>query len=142
MTIKRFGDATMIADMVVHGGIAYLAGQVAEDPVSPSVYEQTKNILKQIDDLLAQANSDKTRLLKTNIWLSDIATFAEMNKAWGEWVPKGQAPARATKSRPKLAGPQWKVEIMADGRLHRLALGVGVPRRAPNKRLDEAKEPK
>jgi enamine deaminase RidA (YjgF/YER057c/UK114 family) len=111
MTIKRFGDATMIADMVVHGGIAYLAGQVAEDPVSPSVYEQTRNILKQIDELLAQANSDKTRLLKTNIWLADISTFAEMNKAWGEWVPKGQAPARATVE-AKLAGPQWKVEIM------------------------------
>ena len=90
---------------------SYLAGQVAEDPVSPSVYEQTKNILKQIDDLLAQANSDKTRILKTNIWLSDISTFAEMNKAWGEWVPKGQAPARATVE-AKLAGPQWKVEIM------------------------------
>lgn len=111
MTIKRFGEATMIADMVVHNGIAYLAGQVAEDPVSPSVYEQTRNILKQIDDLLAQANSDKTRLLKTNIWLADISTFPEMNKAWGEWIPKGQAPARATVE-SKLAGPQWKVEIM------------------------------
>jgi enamine deaminase RidA (YjgF/YER057c/UK114 family) len=111
MTLKRFGDATVIADMVVHNGVAYLAGHVAEEPVSPSVYEQTKNILKQIDELLAQANSDKTRLLKTNIWLSDISTFAEMNKAWGEWVPKGQAPARATVE-AKLAGPQWKVEIM------------------------------
>ena len=111
MTIKRFGEPTLIADMVVHDGIAYLAGQVAEDPVPSSVYEQTKNILKQIDELLAQANSDKTRILSTNIWLSDISTFSEMNKAWGEWVPKGQAPARATVE-AKLAGPQWKVEIM------------------------------
>jgi len=111
MTIKRFGDATHIADMVVHNGIAYLAGQVAEEPVSPSVYEQTKNILKQIDALLAEAKSDKTRILKTNIWLSDISTFAEMNRAWGEWVPKGQAPARATVE-AKLADPKWKVEIM------------------------------
>ena len=111
MTIKRFGDATMLADMVVSNGIAYLSGQVAEDPVPSSVYEQTKNILKQVDDLLAQANSDKTRILTTNIWLVDISTFAEMNKAWGEWIPKGQAPARATVE-AKLAGPQWKVEIM------------------------------
>jgi len=111
MSIKRFGDATTIADMVVHNGIAYLAGQVAEDPVSPSVYEQTRNILKQIDALLAEAKSDKTRLLKVNIWLTDISTFSEMNKAWGEWIPKGQAPARATVE-SKLAGPQWKVEIM------------------------------
>jgi len=111
MSIKRFGDAITIADMVVHNGIAYLAGQVAEDPVPSSVYEQTKNILKQIDALLAQANSDKTRILTTNIWLADMATFPEMNKAWGEWVAKGQAPARATVE-SKLVGPQWKVEIM------------------------------
>src|SRR5262245_20966704 len=111
MSIKRFGDATILADMVVHNGTAYLSGQVAEDPVSPSVYEQTKNILKQIDELLAEAKPDKTRLLKANIWLTDISTFAEMNKAWGEWVPKGQAPARATVE-AKLARPHWKVEIM------------------------------
>ena len=111
MTIKRFGDATMIADMVVHNGIAYLAGQVAEDPVSPSVYEQTKNILKQIDETLAQAGTDKTKILKANIWLTDISTFAEMNKAWAEWVSKGNAPARATVE-SKLADPKYKVEIM------------------------------
>ena len=111
MSIKRFGDATLIADMVVHNGIAYLAGQVAEDPVPSSVYEQTRNILKQIDDLLAQANSDKTRLLKANIWLTDISTFSEMNKAWAEWVSKGNAPARATVE-SKLADPKYKVEIM------------------------------
>ena len=61
MTLKRFGDATVIADMVVHNGVAYLAGHVAEDPISPSVYEQTKNILKQIDETLAQAKTDKTQ---------------------------------------------------------------------------------
>ena len=111
MTIKRFGDATMIADMVVHNGLAYLAGQVAEDPVPASVYEQTKNILKQIDETLAQAGTDKTKILKANIWLSDISTFAEMNKAWAEWVSKGNAPARATVE-SKLADPKYKVEIM------------------------------
>ena len=111
MTIKRFGDAKVIADMVVHNGVAYLAGHVAEDPISPSVYEQTKNVLKQIDETLAQAKTDKSRLLRTNIWLSDISTFQEMNKAWKEWIPAGQAPARATVE-AKLANPAYKVEIM------------------------------
>jgi enamine deaminase RidA (YjgF/YER057c/UK114 family) len=111
MTIKRLGDATHIADAVIHGDVVYLAGAVAEEPVSSSVYEQTKNILQQIDTLLAQAGSDKTKLLRTQIFLADISTFAEMNKAWGEWVPKGQAPARATVE-AKLADPQWKVEIV------------------------------
>ena len=49
MSIKRIGDSGTISDAVVHNGVAYLAGHVTEEPVSPSVYEQTKNILKQID---------------------------------------------------------------------------------------------
>lgn len=111
MTIKRIGDATTIADAVVHGDTVYLAGHVAEDQSSASVYEQTKNILAQIDATLAAAGSDRTKMLRANIWLADISTFPEMNKAWGEWVPKGQAPARATVE-AKLADPAWKVEIM------------------------------
>ena len=111
MSIKRIGDHGNLCDAVVHNGLAYLAGHVADDPVSSSVYEQTKNILKQIDETLAQAGSDKSKILKANIWLSDISTFAEMNKAWAEWLPKGHAPARATVE-SKLVDPKWKVEIM------------------------------
>lgn len=111
MTIQRFGDTNTISDMVIFGGVAYLAGQVAEDPVPASVYDQTKNILKQIDDLLSKAGTDKSRILKANVWLADIATIGEMNKAWYEWISKGNAPARATVE-AALAAPQWKVEIM------------------------------
>ena len=82
MSLKRLGDPSVIADAVIHNNIVYLAGQVAEDPVSASVYEQTKNILGQIDALLKEAGTDKTKIIKTNIWLSDISTFQDMNKAW------------------------------------------------------------
>lgn len=58
MNIKRLGDPSEISDAVICGSIVYLAGAVAEDPVSPSVYEQTKNVLQQIDDLLKQAGTD------------------------------------------------------------------------------------
>lgn len=111
MSLKRLGDPSFISDAVIHNNIVYLAGQVAEDPVSASVYEQTKNILSQIDALLKEAGSDKTKIIKANIWLSDITTFQEMNKAWKEWVAQGNAPARATVE-AKLADPKWKVEIM------------------------------
>jgi enamine deaminase RidA (YjgF/YER057c/UK114 family) len=111
MSIKRIGDSGNISDAVVHNGVVYLAGHVAEEPVAASVYEQTKNVLKQIDETLQQAGSDKTKILKTNIWLSDMSTFGEMNKAWAEWLPRGHAPARATVE-SKLADPKWKVEIM------------------------------
>lgn len=111
MSLKRLGDPTTISDAVIHNNVVYLAGQVAEDPVSPSVYEQTRNILGQIDALLKEAGTDKTKIIKANIWLADISTFADMNKAWKEWVATGQAPARATVE-AKLADPKWKVEIM------------------------------
>ncbi len=113
MTLKRLGDPNFIADAVIHGDTVYLAGVVSEDPISDSVYEQTKSILSQIDATLAQAGSDKSKLIKTNIWLSDISTFEEMNRAWKEWLPQGQAPARATVE-AKLADPSWKVEIMVN----------------------------
>jgi len=112
MTIKRLGDVNTIADAVIHNGVAYLAGQVAEDPVPNSVYEQTKKVLGQIDNVLKQAGSDKTKLLKTNIWLADITTFDEMNRAWQEWLPEGCAPARATVEAKLAYHPKWAVEIM------------------------------
>ena len=110
MSIKRIGDHGNLCDAVVHGGLAYLAGHVAEDPISPSVYEQTKNILKQIDETLAQAGTDKTKILKANIWLTDISTFDEMNAVWDAWVPRGNTPGRATVE-AKLAAAPLKVEI-------------------------------
>ncbi len=114
MSIKHLGDKTShISEATIHNGVIYLSGQVAEDPVSPSVYEQTKNVLAQIDAVLAEAGSDKAHILKANVWLADIADYPEMNRAWKEWVAYGRAPARATVE-SKLAFPKWKVEIMVE----------------------------
>jgi enamine deaminase RidA (YjgF/YER057c/UK114 family) len=97
---------------VVHGDRVYLAGIVADD-TSADVKGQTEQILATIDALLAEAGSDKTKLLKANIWLSDMSTFGEMNAAWDAWVIEGHTPARATVE-SKLAGPQYTVEIMVE----------------------------
>jgi enamine deaminase RidA (YjgF/YER057c/UK114 family) len=110
MTIKRIEAGPRMSQAVVHGDKIYLAGVVAKD-TSVGVKQQTQQILADIDRLLALAGSDKTKILTANIWLSDIATFAEMNAAWDAWVPAGHTPARATVE-SKLAAPQYKVEIM------------------------------
>ena len=91
------------------GELFYLAGQVAQDPTA-DVTGQTLQILNQIDALLAEAGSDKSRLLSANIWLADIGTFQEMNRVWDAWVSPGNTPARATVE-ARLAAPQFKVEI-------------------------------
>jgi len=112
MTIERFEVGPRMSQAVVYRGVAYLAGIVADDLV-PSVAEQTRQILAKIDRLLAAAGSDKTRILKANIWLADISKFGEMNAVWDGWVAKGQPPARATVE-SKLATPDYLVEIMVE----------------------------
>jgi len=95
---------------VVHGDTVYLAGQVADKTKGASVADQTAEILAMIDDLLAQAGSDKTKILSATIWLTDMSTFPEMNSKWDAWVVQGATPARAT-VQANLAAPEYKVEI-------------------------------
>ncbi|MFE0756047.1 RidA family protein [Inquilinus sp. NPDC058860] len=109
MTIKRIGVGPRMSQAVIHGDRVFLAGQVAETP-TPDVTEQTRQILATIDGLLAEAGTDKTKLLTANIWLADIADFAAMNAAWDKWVSPGNTPARATVE-SKLAAPEYRVEI-------------------------------
>ncbi len=111
MSIRRIGPGPRMSQAVVHGGLVYLAGQVADDP-SADVAGQTRQIVDKIDALLAQAGSSKARILTTTVWLADVATFAEMNSVWDVWVDKANPPARATVE-ARLAAPQYKVEIAA-----------------------------
>ena len=93
---------------VVHGGLLYTAGQV--DMESPDVSGQTKNVLAKIDSLLAQVRSSKSHVLSANIWLSDMASFDDMNRVWESWIDPHNPPARATVG-STLAAPEYKVEI-------------------------------
>ena len=114
MTIKRIHGGKRISRVVVHNGIAYLADILALQKRGESVAEQTRDILALIDRLLAEAGTDKTRLLTANIWLADIRKAEEMNEVWEEWVPEGCAPARATvEGKPTLAGHDVKIAVTA-----------------------------
>jgi enamine deaminase RidA (YjgF/YER057c/UK114 family) len=110
MSIERIEPGPRMSKAVVHGDTVYTAGIVSSDSTL-NVAAQTANVLAAIDDILAAAGSDKTKLLRVNIWLTDIADFAQMNSAWDTWVPQGHTPARATVE-SKLADPALKVEIM------------------------------
>lgn len=114
MTITRIDAGVRMSEAVVHGGKVYLSGMVPEN--GTSVAEQTADVLKQIDETLARVGSDKTKLLKANIWLTDIATITEMNSVWDAWAIAGQTPVRATVE-AKLANPAWKIEIMIEAAL-------------------------
>ena len=110
MDIERIDPGPRMSACVAYGHVVYTAGIVAGD-LSADTKGQTEQILARADELFAKAGTDKSRLLRANIWLADIADFAEMNAAWDAWVLPGCTPARATVE-SKLAGPGYRVEIM------------------------------
>lgn len=107
--ITRKHTGQRMSQIVTHGDTIYLAGQVGT--AGASVEQQTKDCLDKIEALLAEAGSDKTRILQTVIWLADMKDFAEMNAVWDAWVPEGQAPARAC-GEAKLAREDLLVEFI------------------------------
>lgn len=111
MAITRFQTGARMSQAVVHGDTVYLSGQVAQTARGGSVADQTKVILGQIDALLAEAGSDKTKILSATIWLNTMDDFQEMNGVWDAWVPEGHSPCRACVESPRLASPDFTVEI-------------------------------
>ncbi len=107
--ITRSHTTQRMSQIVTHGDTIYLAGQVGT--AGASVAQQTQDCLDKIDALLAEAGSDKTRILQTVIWLADMKHFAEMNAVWDAWMPEGHAPARAC-GEAKLAREDFLVELI------------------------------
>jgi enamine deaminase RidA (YjgF/YER057c/UK114 family) len=95
---------------VVRGDTVYLAGLTASD-ASQDVKGQTRQILDKIDNYLAQAGTSKSHLLAANLWLKDMALFADMNSVWNAWVDPANPPARAC-VKADMARPEILVEIM------------------------------
>ena len=109
MTIVRIEPDPRMSRAVVHGDTVYLAGHVSKEPAG-SVRGQTEAILRRIEARLAEAGTDRSKLLSASVWLADIATFDEMNAAWEAWVDRANPPARATVE-ARLASPDYLVEI-------------------------------
>jgi enamine deaminase RidA (YjgF/YER057c/UK114 family) len=140
MALKRIEPGKRMSAAVIHNGMVYLAGYTPEKALGKSVAEQTKDILDQIDDTLKQAGTNKTNIVKANIWLTDIKTWAEMNTVWDAWVVPGQTPARATVE-SKLAAPGIDVEIMVEAAIVKKARAASAVRR-PSKKAAKKKAAK
>jgi enamine deaminase RidA (YjgF/YER057c/UK114 family) len=108
--IQRLHVATRYSEAAVFNGVVYLAGMVPECEAT-DIRSQTADVLRQIDLRLAEAGSDKTRILRTQIYLKDITDIAEMNAVWDAWVVAGSAPPRAT-VQAALADPFYRIEVV------------------------------
>lgn len=138
MALKRLEPGKRMSAAVIHNGMAYLAGFVADKAAGKSVGEQTADILAQIDATLKKAGTAKTNIVKANIWLTDIKTFAEMNATWDAWVVPGQTPARATVE-SKLAAPGLDVEIMVEAAILKKPAKAATAKRPARKSAKKAK---
>ncbi len=108
MSIQRHGTTRRYSDSVVHQGTVYLV-EVPSNPAG-DITAQTENLLASVDRLLAQAGSDRAKLLMVTVYLADMADYDGMNAVWDAWVPAGCAPTRAC-VQARLANPAWRVEM-------------------------------
>lgn len=88
------------AQAVVHGGVAYLAGQVALDPrsgevVGGAIEEQAERVLANLEAVLAAAGSSWGRVLRVGVYLADMADFPRFNAVYERFLG-GARPARST----------------------------------------------
>ncbi|WP_137891340.1 RidA family protein [Ramlibacter sp. 2FC] len=108
--LQRLHVAARYSEAAIFNRVVYLAGMVPEGD-AVDIRGQTADVLAQVDQRLAEAGSDKTRILRAQIYLADMADIGAMNEVWDAWVPAGHAPPRAT-VQAALAQPQWKIEIV------------------------------
>jgi enamine deaminase RidA (YjgF/YER057c/UK114 family) len=113
--VIRHQSDSRLSRVVVHNGVAYLAGLTADNREA-SMKAQTEEILNKIDALLQVAGTSKSRLLTATIYVSDMKQKAAMDEAWIAWVDPQNAPARAT-VRADLGTPQTLVEIVVSAAL-------------------------
>lgn len=116
MTIQRLHVGPRLSEAAVYGGLVYLAGQVADRHPEAEIEDQTREVLGHIDRLLAEAGSDKTRILSVQIFLADIDEIGRMNAVWDHWVPPGNTPPRAT-VQARLADSRWRLEVVVTAAL-------------------------
>ena len=110
MTVQRHDSSGILSLAVEHGNTVYLAGVVAKK-LEQDVKGQTKEILDEIDRLLAKCGTNKSKVLQATIWVTDIRNRAPMNEVWSAWTDPKNLPARAC-IEAKLADPRALVEIM------------------------------
>lgn len=117
-TIERKHSGPLMSKIVINNGIVYLSGIVpSPDAEGKNIETQCKDILEQIDALLAEAGTSKSRLLTASIWLSDIENdFATLNEIWQAWLDPNNVPTRATVE-AKLARPTVNAEIQVTAAL-------------------------
>ncbi len=107
--IQKVNTNEVMSAVTVFNKVVYLSGQVPKN-TEQDVAGQTREILATIDELLALANTDKSRLLSAQLYLKNLFGFSTVNAIWVDWLKGCVAPSRAT-IQADLVNPDWLIEI-------------------------------
>ena len=111
MGITRHHVGLRMSQISIFNGTIYLAGQVPKQTLGMDISAQAREVLAAVDKLLAEAGSDKSRILFCQIFLRDLTDFVQMNEVWDAWVVSGNTPPRAT-VQAAMATATCKIEII------------------------------
>ncbi|MGB0867409.1 MAG: RidA family protein [Granulosicoccaceae bacterium] len=111
MNLSKAGNSRRCADHVVHNGVGYFV-EVPPD-ASADFETQVLATLKSLDEEMAAAGTDRTKLLLVHIYLTDIANIDRFNLHWDTWLDGAKPPVRACVEPAKLADPLYAVELVA-----------------------------
>ena len=109
--IGRHDTNARYAQLVTHGDMLYIAGQIADD-YDGDIRKQTTEVLAKIDALLVKGGSDRAKLLMCQVWVRDFADYGDYNEVWEKWMAPGSQPARASVG-ATLLDPRLRIEIAA-----------------------------
>jgi enamine deaminase RidA (YjgF/YER057c/UK114 family) len=94
MSVKRHEVGATMSRVVEHNGTVYVAGTTAGD-IKGDIKDQTRQVLKTIDDRLKMGGTDKSKLLSAQIFVSDVNLRPAMNEVWQAWLDPANTPTRA-----------------------------------------------
>lgn len=114
MDIERQDVNHRRSRMVKYNGMCFLSGQFSDS--DGDITQQTRETLAKIDDLLKRAGTSKSRLLTAQIWLRDMADFADMNKVWDAWIDPENPPTRCC-GQVLMADPDMRIEVVVSAAL-------------------------
>lgn len=104
---------------VVGGGLVFISGQVAIDPLSGDlvaggIAEQTEQVMKNLTAILKAAKMGFEHVVRATVYLADMAEFAAMNEVYARYM-NGHTPARSTIQAAALpkAGARVEIDLIA-----------------------------
>ena len=107
--IQKLNSNQVMSAVTIFNKVVYLSGQVPKN-TQQDIIGQTQEILATIDQLLLEANTDKSRLLAAQLYIKNLDDFATFNTIWIDWLEGCVAPSRAT-IQADLVNPDWLIEI-------------------------------